>query len=158
MSRKLFRDSMLNIAGEIAKRSTCARSSGAKQRGAIAIDEFDCMVSVGFNGVPRGFPHCTEAPCKGAKQPSGGSASDDCMAVHAEINCIINSHSPKSIHKMYLTHSPCFKCALALVNLVNLKEIYYLEEYGDTRGIEILRESNIQIYTFNTDGTLRPVN
>lgn len=157
MSREPFYKTAMELASIIATRSTCARSAGLKQRGAIATDGNNCIISMGYNGVPRGFVHCTDVPCKGAKQPSGGSASDDCMAVHAEINCIINSASPQSIVRLYLTHSPCFKCALALANLVNLNEIYYKEEYGDTRGIEILRGTDIRIYTFNQDGSLKPV-
>jgi len=153
--REPFYEFALKLASLASERSTCARSGELKKRGAIAVDENNRIVSMGWNGVPQGFTHCTDVPCKGANQPAGGSSSDDCIAVHSEINCIINAHSPKFIYKMYVTHSPCLKCALALANLPNLKELYYREEYADTRGLNVLKKTCIKLYTFNINGTLR---
>jgi len=146
MKRPSVEDMAMEIAFVVAKRSTCARALvGVRGRGAVALDHYSRIIGVGYNGVPSGFPHCTEVPCPGACQPTGGSAHDDCEAVHAEINCIINSHGPRYIWKMFLTHSPCFKCALALANLPSIEEVRYTHEYGDTRGLDILERAHIRI-------------
>lgn len=141
MTRPTIEEWALQLAQQCARRSTCAR----RQAGAVALDEHGRVVSVGYNGVPRGFVHCTESPCAGAAEPSGGSASDSCIAVHAEINCIINAESPYSIHRIFLTASPCLKCALALANLPNLEEVVYTEDYPDARGRGIIRQAGIKL-------------
>lgn len=141
MDRPTFEEWALKLAENCALRSTCAR----RQAGAVAVDEHNRIVSVGYNGVPRGFVHCTDVPCAGADEPSGGSASDNCIAVHAEINCIINAERPYSVYRMFLTASPCFKCALALANLPCLEEVIYLEDYPDDRGRKIIRQAGVKL-------------
>ena len=43
---------------------------------------------------------------------------------------------------MYLTHSPCKMCAKAIIN-GEIKAVYYLNEYSDKSGIDLLRDKNI---------------
>lgn len=136
------------IAHTMAKRSTCVR----RQAGAVALDDCDRLVGVGFNGVPRKFTHCTAAPCPGADDPSGNT--ENCMAVHAEINCIINSFNPQRIEIMVVTASPCFKCALVMANLVGLEAVYFSELYSDTRGIEVLSKAGKQAYLIIPKGSI----
>lgn len=141
MDRTTFEEWALKIAMTCAARSTCIR----RQAGAVAVDEHCRIVGIGYNGVPRGFVHCTLSPCPGANEPSGGSASDNCEAVHAELNCIINSTDLRSIHRMFLTASPCFKCALVLANLPELEEVVYIEDYPDAKGKTVLARANIRL-------------
>jgi len=127
------------IATVTAERSTCVR----RKAGAVAFDGASRVVSMGYNGVPKGVPHCIDTPCPGAEDKKG--STERCMAVHAEVNCIINAHSPRAISRMYVTASPCFKCALVLINLPSLESVFYTEAYTDFRGIELLTEAGLVV-------------
>jgi len=136
-SREDFGLWAMKIAVLASERSTCAR----RKTGAVAVGMDNRILSIGYNGVPHGVPHCIESPCPGANDPSGNT--ENCLAVHADVNCVLNASSPKEISKIYCTASPCLKCACVLANLPNLKEVWYLELYTDTRGVDLLTSCNI---------------
>lgn len=114
----------LKMLDLVAARSTCAR----RAVGAIIVDSKHRVLSTGYNGVPSGFPHCTDKPCPGAQHEKGDTRY--CMAVHAEINAIIQCSQLFRAHKMYVSCSPCFECAKAIVNtgikIVVCKETYFV--------------------------------
>lgn len=123
----------------VAARSTCAR----RAVGAIFVDEKGRVLSTGYNGVPSGFPHCTEFPCEGANDARGDTSR--CMAVHAEINAIIQCGDRLTrAHTAYVSCSPCFGCAKAIVN-TPISRIVCLEEYADTHGREVLKRAGVKI-------------
>jgi len=67
--------------------------------------------------------------------------------VHAEVNAIYWCAKSEIISDgaaMYLTLSPCDHCALAMVQ-AGIKEVYYLEEYHDVSGLDILKKSGIKV-------------
>jgi len=98
----------MRIAHDIARRSTCLRG----QVGAVMVSD-GRILSTGYNGAPRGFPHCTPETCN--------LGIDHCRAtVHAEMNTIINA----AFHgvslrgaNLFCTHWTCPACARALINL-----------------------------------------
>ena len=49
----------MNIAIEVSRRSTCTR----RQIGAIIVSDVGEIKSTGYNGNPRGLPHCEEMGC-----------------------------------------------------------------------------------------------
>ena len=49
----------MNIAIEVSRRSTCSR----RQIGAIIVSDVGEIKSTGYNGNPRGLPHCDEMGC-----------------------------------------------------------------------------------------------
>jgi len=78
----------LNIAKEVAQRSTCLR----RRFGAIIIRD-DQIISTGYTGAPRGAPNCIdvgECVREKLKIPSG-ERYELCHSVHAELNAIINA-------------------------------------------------------------------
>lgn len=128
----------LEVLQSYAKRGTCNR----RQAGALALDKYNRIIGLGMNGVPRGYPHCTEWPCPGAQDPSGDTSR--CMAIHAEVNMVMNAiSSPTRIVKVYTTVTPCRNCALVLANLPNLGEVRSWEEYKDTTGWELLKSAGV---------------
>lgn len=134
----------INLAFDTALRGKCPR----RQTGAVALDRYDRLMGVGYNGQPRGFHrhpefrHCNVSPCPGVTEPAG--STDLCEAVHCEVNLILNVRGDSfDITKVYITDSPCHDCALMLCNLPNLECVMYGRVYADTRGIEILRRSRI---------------
>jgi len=78
----------LNIAKEVAQRSTCLR----RRFGAIIVRD-DQIISAGYVGAPRGAPNCINVgTCEREKlQIPSGERYELCHSVHAELNSIINA-------------------------------------------------------------------
>lgn len=78
----------LDIAAEIAKRSTCLR----RQYGAIIVKS-DEIIATGYNGAPRGDKNCCdEGYCwREVNDIPHGEQYEKCIAVHAEMNAIISA-------------------------------------------------------------------
>jgi dCMP deaminase len=95
--------------------STCL----SRQVGAVLVRD-KVIVATGYNGPPRGFPHCTE--CKRRKDPNykPGMSMDNCPSVHAELNCIANAARvgvcTKGTSLFLNTDLPCKWCMSALIN------------------------------------------
>ena len=78
----------LDIAAEVAKRSTCLR----RQYGAIIVNN-DEIIATGYNGAPRGEENCCDKGyCwREANHIPHGQQYEKCVAVHAEMNAIISA-------------------------------------------------------------------
>lgn len=78
----------LNIAEAVGKRSTCER----RCYGAVLVQN-DEIISTGYNGAPRGDQNCSDLGyCKReAMNVPKGERYELCVAVHAEMNCIISA-------------------------------------------------------------------
>ena len=113
----------MNIASEVATRSTCDR----KHVGAVIVRD-KTILSTGYNGSVRGLPHCDDA---------GHMMEDNhCVAtIHAESNAIIQA-ARNGVRlegaDIYVTASPCWNCFKMLAN-AGIKNIYYGEFYRDDR-------------------------
>lgn len=78
----------LDIAAEVAKRSTCLK----RQYGAIIVKN-DEIIATGYNGSARGEDNCCDVHivCPRAAKPHNSGDYSDCPAVHAEMNAIISA-------------------------------------------------------------------
>ncbi len=128
-----------DVAKSISERSYDSRY----QVGALVVTSDNTQVlSVGYNGNYSGGPNVAESENPGE---SG--------FIHAEINCLLKMdyNNPKK-KIMYLTLSPCRMCAKAIVN-AGISEVIFLDEYRDTSGLDILKESGVSFrrYLTNTD-------
>jgi len=124
-----------SFALTIAKRSIDPRY----KVGAIVVSVDNTQVlSIGYNGDQAGGSNQVDSLEPGQ---SG--------CIHAEINALIklDYNNPKK-KKMYVTLSPCKMCAKSMVN-ANIDEVVYLTEYRDTSGLEILRDSGINVRKFD---------
>ena len=129
-------DYFLKMAQLASLRSTCAR----RRVGCVLDDSKSHVVATGYNGVPSGFTHCIDVPCKGANAPSG-TRLNECKAVHAEMNALLQLQSTDTL-TAYLTVTPCFDCAKVLANS-NVKRIVAALWYPQAEVKEILEEANI---------------
>lgn len=84
MERLSKKDYYLNIASEVAKRSTCLR----RQYGAVIVKD-DRIIATGYNGPARNQPHCQT--CVREKLPHNSGYTSDCPAVHAEANALLSA-------------------------------------------------------------------
>ena len=103
------------ICDAIASKSPCY----SRQIGAILVHD-KSIVSTGYNGPPRGVPHCEEVcPRKAVGYPSG-EGMHLCAATHAEANCVINAARIGSSTlgtTLYMNCiMPCIECLKLLIN------------------------------------------
>ena len=125
----------MNIAHEVATRSTCDR----KHVGAVIVRE-KTILSTGYNGSIKGLPHCNDA---------GHEMSDEhCIrTTHAEANAIVQAAKngvAVNNSEIYVTASPCYNCFKLIAN-AGIIVIYYNELYRDERIIEHALESGIEL-------------
>lgn len=111
--RLSFDEYFMNMARLAAMRSTCSRLSV----GAVFVNKRGHIISTGYNGPASGMPHEFHE-----------HSTEECNAIHAEQNAIIQCQQPFDIHTVYLTHSPCKSCMFQLMN-TSCKRIVYLEDY-----------------------------
>ena len=132
MKRPSWDEHFMNIAKETSKRSTCLR----RRTGAVLVTRDKWLIAEGYNGAPKGLPHCEElGGClrEQLKVPSG-ERHEICRAVHAEMNVIIRAALYGASTKnttLYTTTFPCIICAKILIN-AGIEQIVFLEEYGDS--------------------------
>lgn len=119
-----------NFARELAKLSKCEERKVA----AIITDKDLAQIySIGLNGGPKGLVDCM---CK---------IDGKYGCVHAEINALIKCRSDAPDKVMFVTLSPCKQCAAAIINAPGgFSTVYYLQEWKDTTGIELLRKAGIR--------------
>ncbi len=99
------------------------------QVGACIVNENNKIMSVGYNGMPRGcsddeFPWEREGDDLETKYP---------YVCHAELNAILN-YDGGSLHgsKIYVALFPCNECAKAIIQS-GIKEVLYLcDKYAKT--------------------------
>lgn len=102
------------------------------------------IISIGWNGQPAGWPN--ECEVETISENNEKVLQTLPTVIHAEVNAIYWCAKSEIISDgatMYLTLSPCAHCALAMVQ-AGIKEVYYLEEYHDASGLEILKKSGVK--------------
>jgi len=116
----------LNIAREVARRSTCLR----RWFGAVIVQN-DQIISTGYAGAARGAKNCTDlgiCPRQEAGIPHG-ERYELCRSVHAEMNAIIHAARREMIDStLYLVGmdakdgsvidgaKPCKICTRLIIN------------------------------------------
>jgi dCMP deaminase len=110
MPRPSLDELYLGMAELISRRSTCIR----REVGCVLTDRRGRVLSMGYNGVPSGRPHCTDTPCPGAKYPSG-QGLEKCQAIHAEQNAVVLLPDPWEVDTAYITVTPCHSCVKLLL-------------------------------------------
>ena len=116
--------------------------------GALAVKD-NRILSVGYNGTPPGDSNeCedwyTQVDKNGAVT-TYSQTSDN--VIHAEMNLIYkmarDGESAKGA-ELFITHSPCFKCALA-IHSVGFSKVYFSNAYRSEAGIEYLKERGVEV-------------
>src|SRR3990167_5766298 len=119
----------LKIAEIVGSRSTCDRA----HVGAV-ITRNKVILSTGYNGAPRGLPHCDDA---------GHEIVDGhCIrTVHAEANAIAQAAkngSAIAVATIYTSASPCYDCFKLLINSGIIRVVYgefYMSRYGASKRV-----------------------
>ena len=129
--RPSWDDTWMSIALTVAERSYDPR---LKVGAIIVSDDNTRVLSLGYNGNYKGGPNEPDSVDPGK---SG--------FIHAEVNALVKCDYNFFRKKhMYLTHSPCSSCAKLILN-ADIAKVVYKEEYRDNSGIELLRDSGIEV-------------
>ena len=133
--RVSWEEYFMNIAREVATRSTCDR----KHVGAV-ITRGKTILATGYNGSIRGLAHCDDAGHE--------MENTHCVrTIHAEANAIVQSarHGVRlEDSEIYVTASPCYDCFKMIAN-AGINKIYFSEFYRDDRIIDHAREIGIKL-------------
>lgn len=131
-ARPSFEAIYLQLAKTLAARSTCSRLQVGT---VITSTDFRKVLAVGYNGNATGLPnHCD-------REEAG-----NCGCLHSEENAVINCDAPRHIEKVvFVTHLPCVQCAKRLINLGNVRTVYYGQEYRIKDSIDLLNSVGIQV-------------
>lgn len=144
MERPSWDEYFMEMAMLTAKRSTCMR----RNVGAVIVQDKH-IIATGYNGAPKGIPHCEEiGGCLREKMkiPSG-ERHELCRALHAEQNAIIQAATlAQSIEgaSIYITNQPCVICAKMIIN-AGIKRIVVKEGYPDKLAVDLLAEAGLKI-------------
>jgi len=131
----------MNIAIEVSRRSTCTR----RQIGAIIVSDVGEIKSTGYNGNPRGIPHCEEIGCIRDKlRIPSGTRLETCTAVHAEQNALIQAGTNSKGSTLYSTIVPCPICARMILN-AQVVRVVYIDDYSDLSGVELLKQAGMKM-------------
>ena len=139
MHRPTWDEYFINITLEVSRRSTCTRA----QVGAIIVKE-KRILTTGYNGAPKGLPHCLDAGCE--------MVDGHCVrSLHAEQNAILQG----ALHgvsleggTLYSTHQPCATCAKMIIN-AGMKRVVYAGLYPDPLGMKYLKIAGVQVDHFD---------
>ncbi|MBQ1352866.1 MAG: dCMP deaminase family protein [Firmicutes bacterium] len=144
MDRISWDEYFMKMAELAATRSTCLR----RQVGAVIVQDRH-VIATGYNGAPKGVPHCSE---KGGclREQMGipsGERHELCRALHAEQNAIIQAATlAQSIEgaTMYITNQPCIICAKMIIN-AGIERIVVRDGYPDQFAVDMLAEAGLKI-------------
>jgi dCMP deaminase len=122
---------LVENAFDWAQRSTCDRL----HVGALVHRDGRILVT-GYNGAPAGLPHCDFE-----------HTTEDCLAVHAEQNCIAYAARWGIVldgAEMVVTHQPCLPCARSIVN-AGIQHVTYVHPYRLVDGLSLLLDAGIVV-------------
>jgi deoxycytidylate deaminase len=128
---------MMDVCRVVSRYSSAVRA----QVGAVVMcGRQRNIISFGYNGMPAGGSNVCEIDGKTREE-----------VVHAEINAL--RKLPWWVRRvgwfrrqlmLGVTHAPCQRCARAIIN-AKIPTLYYLEPYGDMRGVLMLKEAGVRV-------------
>ena len=140
--RPTFDEIFMELAYVWSKRSTCLR----RHVGAVIAKDKQ-QLTAGYNGAPKGIPHCAEqGGCLREKLhiPSG-TRHELCRGTHAEQNAITQAAKfgiDISGGTLYCNASPCVICTKMIIN-AGITRVVFDSEYNDPLAKEILGQQKI---------------
>ena len=146
-TRASWDEYFMNIAREVATRSTCDR----KHVGAVIVRD-KSILATGYNGSIRGLGHCDD---EGHLMEDGHCV----RTVHAEANAIVQAaRNGNRIDEgsIYVTASPCLGCFRLIAN-AGLKKIVFGEFYRDQKIFDVSQKLGIELVDFSKQNAPAPV-
>lgn len=124
----------MELAKTVSTRATCRRRSV----GAVIVRNRR-ILSTGYNGAPRGVPHCEEYGCDITQRCQ--------LAAHAEQNAIAQAAANGVSCEgatLYVTCQPCNACAKLIINS-GVQRVVFEGDYPDPLAIELFELANVEL-------------
>lgn len=123
------------------------------QVGACIVNDDNKIMSVGYNGFPRG---CSDDEFPWERSADKQSDTKYPYVCHAELNAILNAggNSLKDC-KIYVALFPCNECAKAIIQC-GIKEVIYIsDKYADTEPTQASKKmlmcAGVKLTQFDSD-------
>lgn len=142
----------LRMAYLVSERGTCSR----RKVGCVFVNKRNHVIATGYNGAPSGFKHCIDDPCDGTKFKSG-EGLEECEAIHAEQNAILQCKDVYDIDRVYTTVEPCIHCIKLLLN-TSANQIIYGEQYVHEKARKLWKTSGRGYTYINKKVLLNKIN
>ncbi len=130
--RPAFEQIYMDLAFRLAERSTCIRLNVGT---VITSTDYRKVLAVGYNGNATGLPN------KCDREEPG-----NCGCLHSEENAVINCDAPRYVEKhVFVTHLPCVPCAKRLINLGNVRKVFFANNYRSQDSLKLFEQVGISI-------------
>lgn len=141
----------LKMADVVAERSTCLR----KKIGSVLVKD-GMVLSTGYNGAPKGLPHCTDENCI--------VENGHCVrTIHSEVNAILQAayHGVATEGaSLYTQFLPCPNCSKVLINS-GVKKIIFTGCYGaydNNFTKRLLRKAKVSVLELKNESRENSIN
>lgn len=131
--RPTFEQTYMNMALELAKRSSCQRL----QVGALLVSKDNLRVyGAAYNGSYPG----NDSLCLSDKPGACGCTE------HAEANLLLGFKNgfPSTECRLFVSTSPCSNCADLIIQY-NIPEVFYKESYRNSAGLVALLKAGVKV-------------
>ncbi|WP_308567652.1 dCMP deaminase family protein [uncultured Eubacterium sp.] len=123
------------------------------QVGACIVSDDNKIMSVGYNGFPRG---CSDDEFPWERSAENANETKYPFVCHAELNAILNAGGHNlSGSRIFVALFPCNECAKAIIQS-GIKEVVYIsDKYSDTDGTRaskrMLNSAGVKLTKFKSD-------
>jgi len=144
MDRPTWDQYFITIARLTSKRSNCLK----RHVGCVIVKD-NRILSLGYNGTPRGTKNCFEGGCsRCAEVTESGNNLDMCMCLHAEENALLYvGQRELQDSTLYVSLMPCVGCVKKIIQC-GIKKIVYVDNYNpdlDKLGQTLLSNCGIEV-------------
>jgi dCMP deaminase len=129
------------------------------QVGACIVSEDNKIMSMGYNGFPKG---CSDDEFPWSRENAAGSEDDPystkyLYVTHSELNAILNYRGGSlEGSKLYVTLFPCNECAKAIIQAGIRTVIYKEDKYQDSPSVRaskrMLNAAGVRYYQYEKTG------
>ena len=138
----------------IAKLAALRSKDPGTQVGACIVGEDNKILSIGYNGFPRG---CSDDEFPWAREAERELDTKYMYVTHAELNAILNfSGGSLQGAKLYVTLFPCNECAKAIIQSGIRNVVYDSDKYAHTDKFiasrMILNAAGVELIAYENSG------
>lgn len=139
----------MDVAFATSKRSTCHK----RKVGAVIVQD-KRIIATGYNGAPKGLPHCPGGGSDGLGDPSCLEHGRCVRSIHAEINAVIACAAAGvrvTDAKLYTTTLPCPPCMRAIINAGISKVVYSQTHSRSVMSFDLAQQAGIEMEHFGDE-------
>ena len=143
----------------VAHLASCRSKDPNSQVGACIVSEDNKILSMGYNGFPRGcsddeFPWAREGEMLDVKYT---------YVTHSELNAILNFRGGSlEGSKMFVTMFPCNECAKAIIQAGIKTVVYAINKYDGSPSVEaskrLMNAAGVRYYQYQPTGRKIEIN